>query len=261
MEQRGTGLMQERQRDEMEIDLLELFSVVWHNLLLIIEIGLCVGALSFLYTSTLVPKQYVSTTKVYILNRQSDSVNVTYSDLQSGATLTKDYKELIKSLPVMEKVVAQLNLDISPEHLANKITVNSPADTRIIEISVSDTDPYRANAMANAVRIAASAQISQVMDIEAINIVQKASYPDHPSSPSAMKNTMMGCILGAMLTIAVLIMLYLLDDTVKTPEDVEKVLGMSVLGSIPVLKDEEKKKRKIGKGFKYKVRKKRSAQR
>lgn len=261
MEQKGTGLMQERQRDEMEIDLLELFSVVWHNLLLIIEIGLCVGALSFLYTSTLVPKQYVSTTKVYILNRQSDSVNVTYSDLQSGATLTKDYKELIKSLPVMEKVVAQLNLDISPERLANKITVNSPADTRIIEISVSDTDPYRANAMANAVRIAASAQISQVMDIEAINIVQKASYPDHPSSPSAMKNTMMGCILGAMLTIAVLIMLYLLDDTVKTPEDVEKVLGMSVLGSIPVLKDEEKKKRKIGKGFKYKVRKKRSAQR
>ena len=175
--------------------------------------------------------------------------------------MTKYYKELIKSLPVMEKVVAQLNLDISPERLANKITVNSPADTRIIEISVSDTDPYRANAMANAVRIAASAQISQVMDIEAINIVQKASYPDHPSSPSAMKNTMMGCILGAMLTIAVLIMLYLLDDTVKTPEDVEKVLGMSVLGSIPVLKDEEKKKRKIGKGFKYKVRKKRSAQR
>ena len=247
MEQKGTGLMQEQQRDEMEIDLMELFSVVWHNLLLIIEIGLCVGALAFLFSSLLVPKQYVSTTKVYILNRQSDSVNVTYSDLQSGATLTKDYKELIKSLPVMEKVVAQLNLDISPERLANKITVNSPADTRIIEISVSDTDPYRANAMANAVRIAASAQISQVMDIEAVNIVQKASYPDHASSPSVMKNTMLGCILGAILTIAVLFVLYLLDDTIKTPDDVEKVLGMSVLGTIPILKGEEGKKKKIRK--------------
>ena len=247
MEQKGTGLMQEQQRDEMEIDLMELFSVVWHNLLLIIEIGLCVGALTFLVSSLLVPKQYVSTTKVYILNRQSDSVNVTYSDLQSGATLTKDYKELIKSLPVMEKVVAQLNLDISPEKLADKITVDSPADTRIIEISVSDTDPYMANAMANAVRIAASAQISQVMDIEAVNIVQKASYPDHASSPSVMKNTMLGCILGAILTIAVLFVLYLLDDTIKTPDDVEKVLGMSVLGTIPILKGEEGKKKKIRK--------------
>lgn len=252
MEQKGTGLMQEQQRDEMEIDLMELFSVVWHNLLLIIEIGLCVGALAFLFSSLLVPKQYVSTTKVYILNRQSDSVNVTYSDLQSGATLTKDYKELIKSLPVMEKVVAQLNLDISPEKLADKITVNSPADTRIIEISVSDTDPYMANAMANAVRIAASAQISQVMDIEAVNIVQKASYPDHASSPSVMKNTMLGCILGAILTIAVLFVLYLLDDTIKTPDDVEKVLGMSVLGTIPILKGEEGKKKKIGKRGRHK---------
>ena len=252
MEQKGTGLMQEQQRDEMEIDLMELFSVVWHNLLLIIEIGLCVGALAFLFSSLLVPKQYVSTTKVYILNRQSDSVNVTYSDLQSGATLTKDYKELIKSLPVMEKVVAQLNLDISPEKLADKITVDSPADTRIIEISVSDTDPYMANAMANAVRIAASAQISQVMDIEAVNIVQKASYPDHASSPSVMKNTMLGCILGAILTIAVLFVLYLLDDTIKTPDDVEKVLGMSVLGTIPILKGEEGKKKKIGKRGRHK---------
>ena len=252
MEQKGTGLMQEQQRDEMEIDLMELFSVVWHNLLLIIEIGLCVGALAFLFSSLLVPKQYVSTTKVYILNRQSDSVNVTYSDLQSGATLTKDYRELIKSLPVMEKVVAQLNLDISPEKLAEKITVNSPADTRIIEISVSDTDPYMANAMANAVRIAASAQISQVMDIEAVNIVQKASYPDHAYSPSVMKNTMLGCILGAILTIAVLFVLYLLDDTIKTPDDVEKVLGMSVLGTIPILKGEEGKKKKIGKRGRHK---------
>ena len=236
----------------MEIDLMELFSVVWHNLLLIIEIGLCVGALAFLFSSLLVPKQYVSTTKVYILNRQSDSVNVTYSDLQSGATLTKDYKELIKSLPVMEKVVAQLNLDISPEKLADKITVDSPADTRIIEISVSDTDPYMANAMANAVRIAASAQISQVMDIEAVNIVQKASNPDHASSPYVIKNTMLGCILGAILTIAVLFVLYLLDDTIKTPDDVEKVLGMSVLGTIPILKGEEGKKKKIGKRGRHK---------
>lgn len=254
MEQRREDGIQSRRDEELVIDLGELFSIIWHHMLLIIESGLCLGLVFFLVCSLLIPKKYESTTKVYILNKQSDSVTVTYSDLQSGAALTKDYKELIKSLPVLEQVVAQLQLPISTDELAKHISVSSTTDTRIISISVEDEDPYLANAIANAVRIAASKQIAQVMDIEAVNIVQKASYPNGPSKPATMKLTLVGGILGAFLAMGILCILYILDDTIKNPEDVEKTLGVSVLGSIPVLKSESdfrkkgRRKRRKGSG-------------
>lgn len=252
MEQEKLNMMQNQQDDEIEINVGELLGMIWHNLLQIIEVGLCVGAVVFIVCTLLLPKQYDSTTKVYILTRQSESTTVTYSDLQTGASLTKDYRELIKSLPVMEQVTAQLNLGITPNELANRITVTTPTDSRIIEITVRDTDPYMANAMANAVRIAASKQISQVMDIEAVNIVQKASYPEGPSGPSTFKYTILGCIAGAFLAAAVLVVLYLMDDTLKTPDDVERYMGASVLGSIPILKAEAESKKKRGRKRKAK---------
>lgn len=247
MEQRSMEVTQNQADDEMVIDLKEVVSMIWHNLLLIIEAALCVGAVFFLVCSFFVSAKYVSTTKIYIRNKQSDTTSMTYSDLQSGAALTKDYKELIKSLPVLEQVIAQLRLDMSSNGLADRITVNSATDTRIIEISVTDTDPYRANEIANAVRVSASKQIAQIMDIEAVNIVQKASYPEGKSSPSAMKMTMIGCLVGAFLAIGILFVIYILDDTIKTQEDVEQIMGTALLGSIPILKSEMNSKKSKGK--------------
>lgn len=238
-------LIHEKQDEELVIDLGEIFSIIWKNLLLIIESGLILGAIVFLAASLLMPKQYQSSTEVYILNRQSDSsTNVTYSDLQTGTYLTKDYRELITSLPVMEKVTAQLSLDVAPEELAERITVSTPSDTRIIKISVTDKEPYMANMIADAVRVAASAQISAVMDIEAVNVVQKADYPRYEVSPPRMKYTFIGCVLGCFLAVGVLLLIYLLDDSIKDTEDVEKYLGLSVLGSIPMLKEESAAKKK-----------------
>lgn len=231
--------MLERADDEIVIDLWEIITLLWQHLLLLIEAGLCLGALVFLTCTMIIPEKYESSTKVYILNKQSDSMSVTYSDLQSGTYLTKDYRELIISLPVMEKVTAQLHLDISPEALAEKVSVSSPTDTRIIKISVEDEDPYMANSIADAVRVAASEQIAQVMDIEAVNVVQEANYPTAKTSPARMKMTLFGCVLGAMLAAAILLMIHLIDDTVKTPDDVENYLGLSVLGAIPILKEEK----------------------
>ena len=247
MEPKKLDSMMEQQSDEIVIDLGEVFSMLWQHLLLIMEAGLCFGALVFLVCTLLIPKKYESSTEVYILNKQADSVSVTYSDLQSGTYLTKDYRELITSLPVMEKVTAQLHLDMEPEELAEKISVSSPTDTRIIKISVEDEDPYMANSIANVVRAAASTQIAQVMDIEAVNVVQKANYPTAESSPARLKLTFIGCVLGAMLAVGVLFVIYLVDDTVKTPDDVETYLGLSVLGTIPALKEETGSKRKARK--------------
>ena len=126
------------------------------------------------------------------------------------------------------------------------ISVNIQNDTRIISITVTDTSPTRAQDIANAVRVAASSHIYDVMDIEAVNVVDYANLPEKPSSPKTKRNIIIGALLGFILAIGIITVVYILDDTIKTPDDIEKYLGLSVLGSIPYDENEDtsKKKRK-----------------
>lgn len=229
--------------NEMQIDLREVMLLIWKHLFLIIEAGLCMGALIFLFVSIGLPNTYVSTTEVYILHQQSDRNTVTASDLQTGSYLTNDYRELIVSLPVLEKVIAQLNLSVTPEQLEKKITVHSPDDTRIIQIAVENEDPYQAHLIAETLRISAADQIARVMDIETVKVVQNASYPDKKAGPARMKMTLAGCAFGALMTAVFLILRHIMDDTIKNPEDIESVLELFVLGSIPIMESGKKRQR------------------
>ena len=184
-----------------------------------------------------------STTKIVVLSKQ-DSSTLTNQDIQTSTSLTKDYAELIKSRTVTEGVIAQLKLDMTHEKLLKKLSVDTPTDTRVVSITVTDTDPYTAAEIANAVRDIASKHIQQVMDIKAVNVVETANIPDEPSSPSVPKNGVIGGLLGILLAAAVVLIVYLTNDTVKTPEDVEKYLGLSVLGTIPYSSKMGKKSKK-----------------
>lgn len=218
---------------ELELDLLEILHLIRQYWLWIIEAGLCVGGICFLVCTLLIAPKYTASTEVYILHQQSDSHTITYSDLQTGTYLTDDYKELITSLPVLEKVIAQLDLDLTPAQFESRITVSTPEDTRIIRIEVEDEDPYQAHQIADTLRIAASAQIEQVMEIQAVKTVQEASYPTAKSGPARLRCTALGCLLGAITVTLLLILRHLLDDTIRTEEDVEEVLALFVLGRIP----------------------------
>lgn len=194
--------------------------------------------------------------KIYILNKQdSSNANVTYSDLQAGTQLVKDYSELIKSRFVLEAVIEQLNLPLSYEQLSDKVTVSTPADTRVISIAVTDSNPVTAMKIANAIRETASTHIRNVMDIETVNIVETANVPTHKASPSARKNTALGGMLGILIVAAIVILSHLMNDTIQTEEDVEKYLGISTLAMIPLNEaDGKKKKKNIKTGDKRKVR-------
>ena len=111
---------------------------------------------------------------------------------------------------------------------------------------MENEDPKKAKEIADAVRESVSVQITEIMDADAVNTVQKADLPDGPSSPSTMKNTLIGGVLGLFLAIAVVVLITLLDDTVKTPEDVEKYLGLNTLTSIPIVDGAKKNKKTKG---------------
>lgn len=231
--------------DEVEIDLKELFYVLWDHIWTILFAGLAVGLAALFITKAFITPQYESTTKMYVLSKASDASNsVTSSELQTGSMLTNDYMQLVTSGPVMEQVVTQLNLEIDSEALAKKISVSTPADTRILWITVVDDDPYIARDIADATRVAASSHIADVTGAEAVNVVENANIPKKQSSPSTMKNTMIGGLIGLFLAILILILNYMLNDSLRTSEDVEKYLGVSVLGVIPIGENEKKSKKK-----------------
>ena len=218
--------------DVIEIDLVELLGVILHNLWIIIVSGVIVAAVALLVSYFIITPKYESVTKIYVISK-TNADTMTYSDLQAGSTLTKDYKELVKSRPVLEEVIAETGIDVELKDLEEQITVEVPTDTRIVSITVEDKDPYEARIIADSVRIAASKHIQEVMDTEAVNVVEEASLPIEKSSPSILKNTAIGYAVGLFLAIAIVIINYIMDDTIKTPDDVEKFLGVSVLGSIP----------------------------
>ena len=229
--------------DEIEIDLGEVFHLVISKLGVIILSGILLGVLSIIGTMLFITPKYESTTKIMVLNKQ-DNNTLTSADMQTSTQLTKDYAELIQSRTVLEGVIAQLNLDMTYKEMLNKVSVETSSDSRIVSISVTDEDPYTASEIANAVRDMAAEHIQSVMDIEAVNVVDTANIPNEKASPSLAKNGVIGGLLGVIIAMAAVIIIYLTNDTIKVEEDVERYLGLSVLGSIPFSEKESRSKKK-----------------
>lgn len=223
-----------KNNEELEIDLGEIFHLLLNKIWIILSVTVGVAILAFIISKVTITPMYQSETKIFILSKQTES-NLTYSDLQMGSQLTKDYKEIITCRAVVEDVISHTGSNLTYGQLVSKISVDVPADTRIITISVDDEDPVEAMNICNAVREASSKHIKNVMNIEAVNVVEEANLPEQPYKPSNKKNAMIGGLLGAFLTIFIIILRFILDDTIKTPDDIEKKLGLSTLGSIPLM--------------------------
>ncbi|MFI3213164.1 MAG: Wzz/FepE/Etk N-terminal domain-containing protein [Eubacteriales bacterium] len=234
------------QSDEIEIDLKEVFLLLWSKAWLIILIGIICGSMGFALSSYVISPMFESTTKIYILNMQ-DSTTVTYSDLQLGTQLTTDYVELVQSRYVLEAVEDTLNLGIDYEDLLEKVTITTPDNTRILEITVEDESPFIAMETANCIREVASDHIKSVMAIEAVNVIDVANLPTEPVSPSILKWTAIGILLGMFIVVGIIMIQYLLDDTIKTADDIEKYLGLSTLALIPLKGKSQDSKKKINK--------------
>ena len=225
--------MERKDNNEIEIDLGEIFAVLMGRIAIIIASTLVCAIIAFGYAKFMITPVYNSTTQIYVLNKQDNS-SVTYNDLVTGTQLTKDYEVLIKSRSVLEAVIKDLSLNMSYGQLQGMITVGAQTDTRIISITVQDVDPGRAKTIADKVRERASDHITEVMDSSAAKVVDEANLPTGPSGPNVMKYTAIGLVLGFILAVGVILIIYLTNDKIRTPEDIEKYLGISTLGSIPV---------------------------
>jgi len=231
--------------DVVEIDLMEIFGLMVHRLWLILLCAVAAGAVGYVISRFVLTEEFESTTRIYVLNRQNDDM-LTYSDVQLGTQLTKDFTQIIKSRYVLEQVISICGIEDTSGSLASRVNVDTQTDTRIVTITVTDTDPAMAQYIANELREAAAERIKNVMDIQAVNVVDEANLPTSPSAPSVTKWTAIGFLLGAFLCMAVVLVRFMLDDTIKTSDDIEKYLGLSTLGMIPMREEKEGKEHEKG---------------
>ena len=225
-----------KEQEKIEIDVLQLVKVLWKRKWIIVLAALVAGVVSFAYSSFVIKPQYTSTTRIYVVNRnQADKPGLSNQDLQAGAYLVKDYREIILSQDVLEKVVTDQKLTIDAKTLGKKVSVNVPTDTRIVSISVRDGNPEEASRIANALREVAAQKIISITRVSDVTTLDEARPATSPSSPNIRRNTMMSVIVVTGLVILVVLLVEVLDDRVKRPEDIEEVMQLSLLGVVPNL--------------------------
>ena len=223
---------QKQDESEIEIDLVDLLMYYQTKIVLIIGAFIIGALIAGLVTKFLITPKYTATSTMYMVSSSSDSV-VDLSDLNIGTTISADYVELIKTRPIVEGVAQELKLDYTYGQMLSMLDLTVVANTRIIKISVTSPDRYEAQEIANALAVKAETELPKLMDAPKPNIAEKAIVPETKSSPSMTKNTLIGALAAMMLVLAVLTVLYLMDDTVKTADDVEKNFGVMPLTTIP----------------------------
>ena len=223
--------MNNQEANMIEIDVLSLLRTIWRKKFLILLTAILTTGLAFAYSAFLATPQYDSTTRLYVVNQSSDDgAGITNQDLQAGSFLVKDYKEIILSQDVLKNVTTTLGIT---DDIEEKITVEIPVDTRILSITVRDSDPNQAATIANTLRDEAAKKIIEVTKVSDVTTLEVALPAENPSTPQTKRNLVLGFVAGAFLATALVLVLEVLDDRVKRPQDIEEGLGMTLLGLVP----------------------------
>ena len=218
-----------KEQNMMEIDVFQLLKILWKRKFLIALVAIVTGVVAFAYSSFIVKPEYTSTTRIYVVNRnQGDKSGPTNQDLQAGSYLVKDYKEIILSQDVLSTVISELKLPGTTAELSKSVSVSVPTDTRIVSITVN-----QASRIANTLREVAAEKIIAVTKVSDVTTLEEAEVPKSPSSPNIRRNVMLSFFAGVIVMVIIVVFVEVLDDRVKKPEDIEEVMGLSLLGVVP----------------------------
>ncbi|HJB18485.1 MAG TPA: polysaccharide export protein [Candidatus Bariatricus faecipullorum] len=220
--------------DEIEIDLTELFQLLLQKIWVILLCMILAGGIVLGGTLLLITPKYEASSMIYILTKTTSVTSL--ADIQMGEQLTVDFETLAESRPVIEAVIDDLNLDYTYEEMTDMISTENPTDTRILRLIVENEDAELAKDISNSLAEATAERVAYVMKSDEPTIVENAVTADSPSSPNVLKNTAMGALAGAVLAMAVIVIRYLMNDTIQTEDDIRKYLNLHTLAAIPMEK-------------------------
>ncbi len=242
------------EKSKFEISIGELIAAVLGKFWILILAGLLAAVAAYYYTAEMATPLYNSTARVYILNRQS-SLSTSISDLNSAVTLKDDFKVLIKSNEVYRQVLESIGENpANYKSLRGQLSLDNN-ETRFVDITVTDKDPVRAKLLVDAFAKVSRKKAIEIMGVEDITIEEYGEIPIAPSSPVMSKNIILAVFVGVVFAAAIIVVIHIFNDNIRTPDDVEKALGVCVLGSIPDMSLLRRQKNRSKKAVKKKVQK------
>lgn len=228
-----------------ELDLKELLMLFWNKKVKIILIIAIFMALGIIYTIGFVTPEYTSSTSLLLANSSDTSKanTITTADITLNSKLVSTYSELIRSKKILSPVIENLGINISYDKLKNNVTVSSVKDTELIKISVTNESATVAAKIANEIAKVFKEKVAEdIYKIDNVVVVDEAEVSDIPSNINHTKDVMMFAVIGFVVSVAYVLIANMLDTTIKTEEDVEKLFRVPVLASIPMCEFEMNKK-------------------
>ncbi len=217
-----------------EIDLKEMFLYFWTKKLIFIILIIVGIAVGIIYTNYLEVPKYRSYTTI-LLTKEESSTAITSSDVTLNKNLVDTYREIIKSRNVLGKVITNLDLEYSIDELGKMITVESVNDTEIIKVTVTNTDDYLAMNIADEIANVFKTEIVKLYNIQNVGVIDTAALPTKPYNINIVKTTLITTLIGLVLAFAISFILFYFDTTIKNSEEIERKLGLTVIGNIPML--------------------------
>lgn len=231
------------QEDEVEIDLAELLGVFLHRWWLIAMTALLGFALAAGITEFVITPQYQSKAMLYILTKTTSVTSI--ADLQIGTAITRDFEIIATSKPVIDKAILSIKksdgISMSRKEMKDMLTIVNQDDTRILEIRAVHENPEYSCVVANAVAEATAERMAEIMKSDPPTTVEKAEVEPVPVSPSLIKNSIIGILIGAVFMCGILTVQFMMNDNIKTDEDIQRYLGEVTLAMIPQVKKKENK--------------------
>lgn len=234
--------------EEIVISLQDIMQILRSNLTAIVLMAIIGGVVCGICTKVFVRPQYRSVARMYVVSTSDNSL-LQLSELELGTKLAADYVEMMMSRPMLEEVISELSLEntYTATSLGGHITIENPTDTRILNVSATCDNPQLAADIANTLAEVSAKNLSDIMETAPPKVFQKAVVDLNKVSPSYSKNTLIGIIAGAALTIAVAVLLYLLDDTLKSEDDISRYSDLANFASINAAPERRKKQKRGGK--------------
>lgn len=221
-----------------ELDLKELFYMFWSRRIHIIAIVAVFIVIGIIYSYIFVSPVYMSYTTLVLAtsseNATTSSGTITTTDITLNNNLVATYSELIRSKTVLREVIDNLGISRSESSLKSSVSVSQVKSTQIIQINVTDASPRQARLIADEIAKVFTVKVSEIYNINNVHVVDKAEENDIPYNVSHMKDIVIFAFIGLVVASGYVLVANMLDTTVKTQEDVERKLKLTVLTTIPL---------------------------
>ncbi|GEP83666.1 putative capsular polysaccharide synthesis enzyme Cap5A [Staphylococcus piscifermentans] len=219
---------------EKTIDLSKLIKILKKNLKWLIILPIIFLVISLIFTFTFVKPKYSASTQVLVNQKQMDN-QVMAQQVQSNIQLVKTYSEIIKSPRILDKASKKLDGKYSSGDLSNMLTVTNQAESQIMDISIVSGSKKESKKIANTIAEVFSKDADKIMNIDNVSILSKAETVKQVS-PKPLISSIVALLLGLLIALLIISLKEVFDKRIKTDEDVEEILNLPVLGSIPDLK-------------------------